>query len=49
MVLLNHVIHVLAGSAFAFVRQGLFALKVTYGANVSGVLIDIDHPWSGDV
>ena len=43
MVLLNHVIHVLAGSAFAFVRQELFALEVTDGANVGRVLVDIDH------
>ena len=49
MVLLNDVIHVLAVPALAFLRKQLFAFEVTDGANISGILVDIDYPWSGDV
>jgi hypothetical protein len=49
MVLLNDVIHVLAVPALAFLRKQLFAFEVTDGANIGGILVDIDYPWSGDV
>ena len=49
MILLNDVIHVLTGASFAFLRKQLFAFEVTDSTDVSGILIDIDHPWGGDV
>jgi hypothetical protein len=33
----------------AFVRQQLVLLKIADGANVGGVLVDIDHRRGGDV
>jgi len=49
MILLDDVIHILAGPAFAFLRRQLFAFEVMDGANISGILVDIDYPWSGNV
>ena len=49
MIMLNHVVHVLARSTLTFARQEFFALEVTDSTDVSGVLIDIDHSWGGDV
>ena len=49
MILLDNVVHVLAGSAPVLARQELFALEVTDSTDVSGVLVDIDHPWGGDM
>ena len=49
MVLLNNVVHVLTRPTLAFFRKQLFALEVTDGADVGGILIDIDHSWGGDV
>ena len=49
MILLDDVVHILAGPAFAFARQELFALEIVHGADVSGVLVDIDHSWSSEV
>ena len=46
MILLDDV---LAGPALAFAWQELFALEVTDRTDVSGILVDIDYPWSGDV
>ena len=49
MILLDDVIHVLAGTPFAFLRKQLFAFEVTDGANISGILVDIDYSWGDDV
>ena len=49
MILLDDVVHILAGPALAFAWQELFALEVTNRTNVSGVLIDIDYPWGGNM
>ena len=49
MILLNDVVHILAGPALAFIRQELFALEVTDSTDVSRVLVDVDHSWSSDV
>lgn len=49
MILLDDVVHVLAGPTLAFARQQFLLLQVTDGANVGGVLIDIDHPRGSDV
>jgi hypothetical protein len=45
MILLHRVNHVLTGLAFAFLGQEVVSLKIADGANVSGVLIDVDHTW----
>ena len=49
MILLNDVVHVLTGPALAFLRKQLFFFQITNRANVAAVLINIDHPWGGDV
>ena len=49
MILLNDVVHVLAGSALAFLGQQFILLQIVDGANVSGILVDIDFSWGGDV
>jgi len=49
MILLNDVVHVLAGSSFAFLREQLFLLQVMDGANVGGILIDVDYSRIGDM
>ena len=49
VILLNNVVHILAGPALAFLRKQLFALEVTDSANVGGILINVDHPWGDDV
>ena len=49
MILLNNIVHVLAGPAFTFLGQPVVLLQVTDGANVSGILVDIDYPWGGDM
>ena len=49
MILLDDVIHILAGPTLTFTRQELFALEVTDSTDVGGILVDIDYPWSGDV
>ncbi len=50
MILLNDVVHLLAGSALAFLRQQVVLFKIADGANnVGGVLVDIDYPWGGDM
>jgi hypothetical protein len=49
MILLNDVVHVLAGPALAFLGQQFILLQIADGANVSGVLIYIDYPWGSDM
>ena len=49
MILLNDIVHILAEPALAFARQELFALEVRDSTDVSGILVDIDYPWSGDM
>ena len=49
MILLDDIVHILAGPALAFLREKLLLLKIADGANVGGVLIDVDHSWGGDV
>ena len=48
MILLNDVIHVLAGPALAFLGQQVVSLQITDGANVGGILIDVDHSRGSD-
>ena len=49
MILFNDVIHILAGPALALARQELFALEVTDGANVGGILVNVDYPWGNNM
>ena len=49
MILLDDVIHVLAGSALAFTRQQSVSLQVTDSTDISGILVDVDYSWSGNV
>ena len=49
MILLNDVIHVLTGSTLALARQELFVFEIAHGSDVSGVLVDVDYPWGGDM
>ena len=49
MILLDDVVHILAGPALTFTRQQLYASEVTHGSDVSGVLVDVDYPWGSDV
>ena len=49
MILLDDVIHVLAGPALAFLGQQVASLQIADGTDVSGILVDIDYSWSGNV
>ena len=49
MVLLDQSVHILALPKATPFRQQLFALQITDGANVSGVLTNVDHPWGGEI
>jgi len=49
VILLNDVVHVLAGPAFAGIRQQFVLLQVIDSSDVAGVLVNVDHPWGGDV
>ena len=48
MILLDDVVHVLAGPALAFLGQQVILLEIANDADVGRVFVDIDHPW-GDV
>jgi len=49
MVLLNDVVHVLAGPALAFAWQEFVSLQVTDSTDVSGILINVDYSWGSNV
>ena len=49
MVLLDDVVHILARSSFAALGQKFLALQIAHRADVSRVLVDVDHPWRCDV
>ena len=49
MILLNDVVHILVGPASAFFRQQFVLFKIADGADVGGILVDIDYPWGGDI
>ena len=49
MILLDDVVHVLTRPALASLWQEVVLLQVTDGSDVSGILIDIDYSWGGDV
>ena len=49
MILLDDVIHVLARPTLTLLRKQIVLLKIADGTDVSGILVDIDYPWSGDV
>jgi hypothetical protein len=49
MILLNDVVHILAGPALAFLRQQDVLFKISDNANVGGALVDIDYLWGGDI
>ena len=49
MILLNDVVHVLAGPSLAFLGSSFFLLQITDGTNIGGILVNIDYSWGGDV
>jgi hypothetical protein len=49
MILLDDVIHVLARPTLTLLRKQIVLLKIADGTDVSGILVDIDYSWSGDV
>ena len=49
MIVLNDIVHKLAGVALTFLGQYFVSLQVTDGAKINRVLVDVDHPWSGDL
>ena len=49
MILLNDVIHGLAGPAFADIRQQSGLLQIIDSTDVAGILVNVYHPWGGDM
>ena len=49
MILFHDVVHVLAWSAFAGVRQYALVFQIAYSPDVSGILVHVDHPRCGNV
>ena len=49
MILLNNVVHILAGPAFAGIRQQFVLLQIIDSTDVARILVDIDRLRGGDV
>jgi hypothetical protein len=49
MILLDDVIHVLARPTLTLLRKQIVLLEIVDGTDVSGILVDIDYSWRGDV
>lgn len=49
MVLLDDVVHILARSPLALLRQQLLSLQIAHYLDVRRVLVDVDHPWHCNV
>jgi len=49
MILLDNVVHILAGPAFTLFRQHARFLQIDHGTDIAAVFIDIDYSWGGDV
>jgi hypothetical protein len=49
MILIDDIVHVLAGPTLAFAWQELFAFEVTHSSDVSGILVNVDYSWVSDV
>jgi len=49
VILLNNVVHILAGPASAGNRQQLVLLQIVDSTDIAGILINMDHPWGSDL